>query len=929
MPCVVQEDMHLTALWKADDGIPYCVVHLLENAEDSAYGTNEQIAPTQHLTGVSGSLTQAAAYDLSAQGFTVQQVEQKHIAGDGSTIVSVRYTRNVYQVLFYSEKSASASVIPELTITAKHGANIEMLWPSSRFPDQYTSGWCVAPTKSTMQTCLPVMPVGGKSFWWPNQSGRYTASLNYYIESLPGESGAIDYQGRSLKLYKADKWTSSYANGYSTHEDHYDIQGFTYLDNVTYTNDRASLIRDDSTHFHIDFYYGRNIYELRFFNAVEFERTSQLYYQQSLAGMEYVPQRPDVSTIPKDAVFAGWFTTELCLPGTEADFSQTMPDHDIILYAAWRPQSYQVRVYLDREGTRPYTTVDWCVTSGRTISDEGLSLPDVSELVKPDADSGPDDFLGWEYQTENDGKKLFHPDMHITQDIVLFPRWRVEKAYQVTYRAGTWGSGNPPVDEQGYGYGAKAAVLGPSSLKGKNGALFIGWLSSVDGRVYQPRGAVTVTENMTLTAQWAMPMGPVRLTYHANNGSGLTQTQSGPNNSQVVIRANPFSWNNKIFIGWNTQPDGGGDSYIPGSRARIKLREANDLYAQWVDAYYTVTSSVEGGTIAPEGDTRVAYMETLAVRYAAKPGYELRSVVVDGVEVADSYPAAYWFGNVNANHRIHVVYRPMETGVTVNYYRDTVGPGNLLGTYRATARVDDRFVVPPGENEGCLNAKKPAEGYQDGASTPNASVVSADAQSNVISVVYARRTDLDYVIHHCEWGTGRQLAQSTARKGTFGEEILAGDWKLNIPGYVYHSCDPTSGLILGSGADTLTLYYAAEPVLKAQYKVEYFYDGNRDEAATLVCETAVGEVISAYPDKSKAGYRFVRDTGPLAVGADSEGNVIRVYYERIKEKPPEDGNDKPGSNKPGGGPSKKPAMAAVDWHATGMGDAQTLGDTIE
>ena len=162
-------------------------------------------------------------------------------------------------------------------------------------------------------------------------------------------------------------------------------------------------------------------------------------------------------------------------------------------------------------------------------------------------------------------------------------------------------------------------------------------------------------------------------------------------------------------------------------------------------------------------------METLAVRYAAKPGYELRSVVVDGVEVADSYPAAYWFGNVNANHRIHVVYRPMETGVTVNYYRDTVGPGNLLGTYRATARVDDRFVVPPGENEGCLNAKKPAEGYQDGASTPNTIVVSADAQSNVIDVVHARRTALDYVIHPGEWGPGRQLSHATYRQGTCGE----------------------------------------------------------------------------------------------------------------------------------------------------------------
>lgn len=108
-------------------------------------------------------------------------------------------------------------------------------------------------------------------------------------------------------------------------------------------------------------------------------------------------------------------------------------------------------------------------------------------------------------------------------------------------------------------------------------------------------------------------------------------------------------------------------------------------------------------------------------------------------------------------------------------------------------------------------------------------------------------------------------------------------------------------------------------------KVEYFYDGNRDDAATLVCEAAVGEVISAYPDKSKAGYRFVRDTCPLAVGADSEGNVIRVYYERIKEKPPEGGNDKPGSNKPGGGPSKKPAMAAVDWACHRHGGCADIG----
>lgn len=95
MPCVVWQDMRLTARWEANTDTPYCVVHLLENAEDSAYSSNEEIAPTQRMTGTTGRLTRARAYDLSAQGFTVQQVEQSPIAGDGSTIVTIRYSRNV------------------------------------------------------------------------------------------------------------------------------------------------------------------------------------------------------------------------------------------------------------------------------------------------------------------------------------------------------------------------------------------------------------------------------------------------------------------------------------------------------------------------------------------------------------------------------------------------------------------------------------------------------------------------------------------------------------------------------------------------------------------------------------------------------------------------------------------------------------------
>ncbi len=42
-------------------------------------------------------------------GFTAQTITQETIAGDGSTIVSVYYKRNIYTVTFWSVKGTSAN----------------------------------------------------------------------------------------------------------------------------------------------------------------------------------------------------------------------------------------------------------------------------------------------------------------------------------------------------------------------------------------------------------------------------------------------------------------------------------------------------------------------------------------------------------------------------------------------------------------------------------------------------------------------------------------------------------------------------------------------------------------------------------------------------------------------------------------------------
>lgn len=91
----VTSPMTLKAHWSATQ-VSYTVIHWWENADDNEYSFHE----SETKTGLTGSEVNAKA--KSYEGFTAQPVTKKTIKGDGSTIVSVYYKRNVYEVTFYS-----------------------------------------------------------------------------------------------------------------------------------------------------------------------------------------------------------------------------------------------------------------------------------------------------------------------------------------------------------------------------------------------------------------------------------------------------------------------------------------------------------------------------------------------------------------------------------------------------------------------------------------------------------------------------------------------------------------------------------------------------------------------------------------------------------------------------------------------------------
>lgn len=87
----VSKPATVTAHWKANSKTEYTVIHWQENADDNGYTLVKD--DTQTKNGTTGTQTNAQAKNY--EGFTAQEITQKTISGDGSTIVNVYYKRNV------------------------------------------------------------------------------------------------------------------------------------------------------------------------------------------------------------------------------------------------------------------------------------------------------------------------------------------------------------------------------------------------------------------------------------------------------------------------------------------------------------------------------------------------------------------------------------------------------------------------------------------------------------------------------------------------------------------------------------------------------------------------------------------------------------------------------------------------------------------
>ena len=809
----ISSPMTLTAHWIPKQ-VSYTVIHWWENADDNGYSFHE----SENKTGLTG--TEANAKAKSYDGFTAQPVTKKIIKGDGSTIVSVYYKRNMYDVKFYSYSSwyTSSKEYTDLRITAKYGQDISKQWPTKNG----SSTWSTKDNGSTYQANINTMPLGGAKFYGPQTENSYCEAF-YYVEILPGENSSIIVGGIKYRLDHTDKM---YGSGIRiTKEDQYPLKGFTFNKDISAEIGK----RYDGAKF----YYTRNDYNLNFINNGKPEKTVSKKYEQSISSENYTPARP--SSLPEYYVFDGWYENELC-EGEAFNFTgQKMPAQNVTLYAKWTASNVKFTYNLNH----PEVTVDKDtkkVEAGTVASTVLPSIPTINEYS----------FAGWYYADGNGNitSEVFNTNNTITRDTSIVGKWLYKGELRVVYDPGTETGATVPTDDKVYAGGARVTVAGNATTT--SGMKFLGW--KLNGNVYKPGQSFEVNKDIAnkdnqiiLTATWGNAETSTTLTYNPGNGRGNLQTVNVMNNEAVEIEAHgslgfsaPVAEGKEYyFAGWADSKTGNA-TYADGQTINIDANGENVLYAVWVEKT-EITLVANSGTRTYNGAEQ------------SIEGFE--STTMNG----------YTVSGLTA----------VTKGTNVGEYTNTVFDGtakvekdgvDVTDKVVVKTRAGKLVITPKSINTQEITVTKPADSKYDGNEHKNKPTVK-DGEKVLVE-------DTDYTLSYSEDVINAGTVTVTIKgKGNYSQETT-----------VDYQITPRT-VKLTSGSDSKT--YDGTPLTKHEVKEDGFV---KDDGATYEftgSQTNVGTSDNTFDYALKDGtlasnYIITTEAGKLTVNPVTDKVTVTI-----------------------------------------------------
>ena len=217
---------------------------------------------------------------------------------------------------------------------------------------------------------------------------------------------------------------------------------------------------------------------------------------------------------------------------------------------------------------------------------------------------------------------------------------------------------------------------------------------------------------------------------------------------------------------------------------------------------------------------------------------------------------------VNIGDVIKVYYIKDNFDYTVKYYYDGIENEDYKEIYNATyEEVIEDYI------------DKTIKGYILEKEENLPLTITEKEENNVINIYYAKRTDIEYTVEYYYENVLDETKTEVIQNQRYGDIIESYTDKV-ITGYKYET--DTAPIVLDEENNVIKVYYVKD---NFDYKIEYYYEGTKDNSKTETINATFEDIITDYPDKNIEGYKLDKTENlPLTVSENPINNIIKIYY---------------------------------------------------
>ena len=290
---------------------------------------------------------------------------------------------------------------------------------------------------------------------------------------------------------------------------------------------------------------------------------------------------------------------------------------------------------------------------------------------------------------------------------------------------------------------------------------------------------------------------------------------------------------------------------VKNSEIVVRVYYVKDTFNYTVKYYYdnildTNATETNSGLY---GDVVNSYTDKV------KDGYVLDRV--------DNLPLT--ISEISDNNLINVYYRLRnDLSYRVEYYYDNKIDNNLTDTItNVTYGTETTYT------------DKIREGYRFDKATGNG--VEVKDNSNIVRVYYKKINDLHYNVEYYFDDVKNDNLSYTENNVEYGTRTSYKN--VDYTGF-YKVKEENVGKEVKDNSLTVKIYF--ETINDLGYKVEYYFDGDKDPNLTDTITNVTYGTKTTYTDKVKEGYRFDKVIGNDVEVTDNN-TIVKVYYKTIND----------------------------------------------